>query len=535
MNKSMSTKDTSMLSLAVPIFISGVIVGASWPRLSSMFSSVFNPTNVSNDDDDDNDIQNVKAITLSKRLKYFCPAQSISYKNTNPLMAMTTFMQHVIDDQGIKYLDTRNNVGHVGWQHPHIVKAVQEQTSRCNANSRYLHPKRTLLAEKLLSHFPTSKEWCVFFVNSGSEANDLALRLARTHTKNYDAIVVDRAYHGHTQATLALSPYKYEHQGGEAYQEDWVHKVICPDMYRGKYCHLSPTDAAIEYAKDVKRACSVSKNLAAFFIESGMSVAGVILPPPGYLQACYKYVRQAGGVCIADEVQTGFGRFGTTFWGFEQQNVIPDIVTMGKPFGNGFPLAAVVCTKDIATSFTNGLEYFNTFGGNPVACAAGLAVLEIIEAEKLQSHAFEVGTHLKNRLQLLQQSQQEQEQEQEQEEEQDTTSASSSSLGSSASQCGTKIYIGDVRGSGLFLGIELVRDKMSKIPATAETSILCSRLKEAPYRMLTSIDGRHDNVIVIKPPMCFTIDDANRLVDAMIELLPTITEEDVVKCEHTPT
>ena len=148
--------------------------------------------------------------------------------------------------------------------------------------------------------------------------------------------------------------------------------------------------AAIEYANDIKKACNESKNVAAFFIESGMSVAGVILPPPDYLKQCYAHVRQAGGVCIADEVQTGFGRFGKSFWGFQQQNVIPDIVTMGKPFGNGFPLAAVVCRKEIATSFTNGLEYFNTFGGNPVACAAGLAVLEVIEKKKLQQHALNV-------------------------------------------------------------------------------------------------------------------------------------------------
>jgi len=213
-------------------------------------------------------------------------------------------MQHVVDDQGTQFLDTRNNVGHVGWQHPHVVRAIQKQASLCNANSRYLHPKRALLAEKLLAHFPKAKEWCVFFVNSGSEANDLALRLARTHTKNYDAIVVDRAYHGHTQATLALSPYKYEHVGGESYQEDWVQKVICPDTYRGKYCDLEPKQAAIEYAKDVQRACSRSnEKIAAFFIESGMSVAGVILPPPGYLKACYEHVRKEGGVCIADEVQ----------------------------------------------------------------------------------------------------------------------------------------------------------------------------------------------------------------------------------------
>ena len=512
----MNSTDTNLTYLSV--LLTGVIIGANYQRIISFLRPITTTTTTTS-------APTLKQTTLRQRLKHFCNAQSISYQNTEPLMALQTSMQYVIDDQGTKFLDSRNNVGHVGWQHPQVVRAIQEQTALCNANSRYLHPKRGMLAEKLLSHFPA--ELCVvFFVNSGSEANDLALRLARTHTTHHDAIVVDRAYHGHSNATLALSPYKYEHTGGEMYRAEWVYKVACPDMYRGEFSQLQPTQAAIEYAKEIKQACQESntagKKIAAFFIESGMSVAGVILPPPTYLKECYAHVRKAGGVCIADEVQTGFGRFGSSYWGFQQQNVVPDIVTIGKPFGNGFPLAAVVCSQKIADSFTNGLEYFNTFGGNPVACAAGLAVLNVIESEKLQQHALVVGKHFKQRLKEM----------------------GAQSMGAhpgGEGGGGVKVeveeegmFIGDVRGCGLFIGIEFVRNRTTKEPATAETSILCSRLKSIS-NILTSIDGRYNNVIVIKPPMCFTVEDADRLMDAMVAIVPTITKGDVATFVHTPT
>ena len=474
----------------------GALVGYHWPQICRSVASWTRREDESS-----------KARTLNRRLQYFCDAQSISYRNTDPLMAMKMSMQYVYDDQGQAYLDTRNNVGHVGWSHPHVVRAVQAQTALCNSNSRYLHPKRTALAEKLLSHFPEELS-VVFFVNSGSEANDLALRLARAHTGNHGAVVVDHAYHGHTVATMSLSPYKYEHVGGEAYQVPWVKKAMCPCMYRGQHRDLPVREAAEAYAEDVRRACAESEDgkVAAFFIESGMSVAGVILPPPGYLAACYQHVRAAGGVCVADEVQTGFGRFGESFWGFEQQRVVPDIVTVGKPFGNGFPLAAVVTTPAIARSFTNGLEYFNTFGGNPVACAAGLAVLETIEREGLQEHAKNIGRHFYRKVRSIM-----------------------ADPSSPASR-----FFGDIRGSGLFLGIELVKSQDTRDPATMETSILCSRLK-AEHKILTSIDGPMNNVLVIKPPMCFSIADADRLLDAMVTILPTIDAAATSAYVHTPT
>jgi ethanolamine-phosphate phospho-lyase len=468
------------------------------------------------EEEEKEEIEEEKERVLRVRKRTSCGAQSISYENSDPFMAMRGEMQYLYDEKNIAYLDTRNNVGHVGWQHPKWCKAVRDQLETFNANSRYIHPRRAELAQKLLAKFP-SKLCKVFFVNSGSEANDLALRLAKTHTKHQDVICVERGYHGHTMATLAvcrnyfclslthsltyaptqISPYKTHMKG---ISNDWVHTVSCPDMFRGAYAHLNEKDAAEKYANQVREACKKSQNIAAFFVESGMSVAGVILPPQGYLKQCYSYVHKAGGVCIADEVQVGFGRFGTSFWGFEQQNVVPDIVTMGKPFGNGFPLAAVVTTEEISRSFENGVEYFNTFGGNPVSLAAGIAVLDIIEKEKLQDRAKACGDYIQEQLKLMMKHEK---------------------------------RIGDVRGSGLFIGIEFVKST-NREPNTALTSILCSRLKNR-HNILTSIDGFFDNVIVIKPPMCFNVNNADFFLEKMRVELSNITEKDLKSYTHTPT
>eukprot|EP01052_Picozoa_sp_SAG31_P006541 SAG31_NODE_302_length_18087_cov_97.056982_5_plen_278_part_00 len=277
--------------------------------------------------------------------------------------------------------------------------------------------------------------------------------------------------------------------------------MICPDAYRG--VHRGAEGTGPKYAEYVAEACATAGGkVAGFFVESGMSVAGVILPPAGYLENAYAHVRAAGGVTIADEVQVGFGRFGTSFWGFEQQGVVPDIVTMGKPFGNGMPLAAVVTSAKIADSFHNGLEYFNTFGGNPVCAAAGLAVLETIEEDQLQKHALEVGAQLIAGLQNL---------------------------------AKKHPIIGDVRGSGLFLGIEFVEDLVTLKPAAAETSFVVSELKDA-HRILTSIDGPFDNVIVMKPPMCFSSENAIQFLAALDDVLMRMpTSAELAKIGHTPT
>jgi len=404
---------------------------------------------------------------------------------------------YLYDEKGVQYLDTRNNVCHVGHAHPNVAAAVSSQVSVLNTNSRYLHQNVAELSQRLLATFPPELS-VVFFVNSGSEANDLALRLARCHTGNRDVVVVDDAYHGHTASVIDISPYKYLHKGGNG-KPDWVHQVTCPNVYRGP--HRGP-HAGPKYAEEVKKATQQAQNgkVAAFFVESGMSVAGVILPPEGYLSSSYAHVRAAGGVCVADEVQVGFGRLGEHFWGFQHQGVVPDIVTMGKPFGNGMPLAAVVTTKAVSDSFNNGLEYFNTFGGNPVCAAAGLAVMKTLQDEGLQERAASTGRYLRDALWAL---------------------ARKHSL------------VGDIRGQGLFVGVEFVRNRTTLEPATQETGIICSRLKDE-YKILTSIDGPSDSVMVFKPPMVFGPAEVDKTIAAMDTVLSTLGVVDK-NAERTPT
>jgi ethanolamine-phosphate phospho-lyase len=395
-----------------------------------------------------------------------------------------------MDETGTSYLDTRNNVAHVGHGNPHVVQSVQSQLSTLNTNTRYLHPNVVELAKRLCGKLPDPLE-VVVFVNSGSEANDLALRLARACTKSRNTIVVDGAYHGHTLSVLEISPYKYEHSqefsltpnGKYSTPGRHIWKVPCPDTYRGQ--HRNAEDAGEKYAAYVEEACQFYKesgeSVGAFVVEGGMSIAGVILPPKNYLRKSTEAVRAAGGVYIADEVQTGFGRLGSCYWAFEHgnQGVVPDIVTVGKPFGNGMPLGAVVTTQRIATAFQEmGVEYFNTFGGNPVCAAAGLAVLDVLENEGLQERALTVGNYLQSLFRQLQD---------------------------------RLDLIGDVRGSGLFIGIELVRDRETREPAAPETSFICSQLKEK-YKILSSIDGFNDNVLVVKPPLVFSTIDADYFV-----------------------
>ena len=443
----------------------------------------------------------LKARLLAMRRRDFCPAQSISYANTDPLLVVEGTGATLTDETGRRFLDTRNNVCHVGHAHPAVAAAVAQQVAVLNTNTRYLHMNVCGLARKLLDTMPAPlRDGVVFFVNSGSEANDLAVRLARTATGHERCVVVDHAYHGHTITALGLSPYKYEHRSfaGRG-QPSWVTKCAAPDVYRGAH---RGADAAERYAKSVEEACAAG-DVAAFFIESGMSVAGVILPPPGYLARCYAAVRGAGGVCVADEVQTGLGRFGECWWGFEQQGVVPDIVTMGKPIGNGMPLAAVVCTRALSEAFSQGPEYFNTFGGNPVCTAAGLAVLETIAREDLRGNAVRVGAALRRLLAAL-----------------------------AATDDG--VLIGDVRGCGLFVGIDLVLDRQSRAPAPKQTSRLCSALKDN-HRILTSIDGPHDNVLVLKPPLCFSEANAATLIAAMRVELKAMRGLDLSATTHTPT
>ena len=417
------------------------------------------------------------------RSRHVAPSLSLSYDK--PLHIVRGSGQYLFDDSGVTYLDCVNNVCHVGHCHPHVVAAATDQMGLLNTNTRYLHENIVRYARRLTATLPDQLEVC-FLVNSGSEANDLALRMARNFTNRHDVVVLDHAYHGHVSSMIELSPYKFDHRGGTG-KPDHVHVLAAPDGYRGEFKLSNPACGSLfaEQAKEViDSVTSWRREIGAFFAESLMGCGGQLPLPEGYLSEVYKTIRAAGGVCVADEVQVGFGRVGTHFWGFEQQQVVPDIVTMGKPIGNGHPLAALVTTREIAEAFHNGMEYFNTFGGNPVSCAVGLAVLEVIEGEGLQGHALEIGNWLiENLLPLKEEFQ----------------------------------SVGDVRGSGLFLGIELVSDHETLEPATELAHSVVQRMRER--RILLSTDGPLENVIKFKPPMVFSMADAERLVMTLRETL----------------
>lgn len=424
-----------------------------------------------------------KEEILRLRRTYLGPTLSIAYRK--PLKIVRGFRQFLYDENGQPYLDAVNNVAHVGHCHPRVVQAGRVQMAILNTNTRYLHDYIVEYALRLAEKLPHSLR-VFYFVSSGSEANDLALRLAWTHTKRRDLLVVDGAYHGNLSSLIDISPYKFDGPGGQGAPAH-VHKVPTPDGYRGLHKGRGMETGAL-YARAVQKTIEEieekGRGVAAFICESLMSCAGQIVYPEGYLAEAFAFVRKAGGVCIADEVQVGFGRVGSHFWGFETQGVTPDIVTMGKPIGNGHPLAAVVTTPEIAASFDTGMEYFNTYGGNPVSCAIGLAVLDVLEEEGLQANALAVGDYLKSGLIELKKA---------------------------------FSLIGDVRGLGLFLGVELVRDPLTLLPATEESAYIVERMRERG--VLVSPDGPYRNVIKIKPPLVFTRADADFLVDNLAEIL----------------
>ncbi|MCI0605719.1 aminotransferase class III-fold pyridoxal phosphate-dependent enzyme [bacterium] len=413
--------------------------------------------------------QRETAKILSRRKEHISSSLSISYRS--PLQIIRGKGQFLFDENGRAYLDCVNNVCHVGHAQPRVVEAAQKQMSALNTNTRYLHKNLVEYAERLCATLPEPLKIC-FFVCSGSEANDLALRLARVYTGNQSTIVVEGAYHGNLSSLIEISPYKFDGPGGSG-APPFVRKVVMPDLYRGSFRYGDP-EAGEKYAEDVR---AMAQPGSTFIVESALGCGGQIILPAHYLEHAFQHVREKDGVCIVDEVQVGFGRVGSHFWCFETQNVVPDIVTMGKPIGNGHPLAAVVTTSKIAAAFENGMEYFNTFGGNPVSCAIGLSVLDVMEEENLQAHALETGGYLKAGLQSLTQK---------------------------------HALIGDVRGLGLFLGIEFVKDRTTLTPAPQEASYIVERMKERG--ILLSTDGAYHNVIKIKPPMVFTREDADWLV-----------------------
>jgi 4-aminobutyrate aminotransferase-like enzyme len=426
--------------------------------------------------------QRSNADILRLRRQVLNPTLSVSYNE--PLKIVRGEGIHLYDQYGQPYLDMVNNVCHVGHCHPHVVAAGQAQMAQLNTNTRYLHDNIVEYALRLTATLPAALS-VVFLTNSGTEANDLALRLARAHARAQGVIVVDHAYHGHSPSMVELSPYKFNGKGGQG-QASHVGVVAMPDVYRGPF--REPSEAGRQYGALLQPAIESLRRhdiaTAAFYCESLLGCGGQIVLPEGYLAEAYAAVRAAGGVCLADEVQVGFGRVGEHFWAFERQGVVPDIVTMGKPMGNGHPMGAVVTTPEIAASFVNGMEYFNTFGGNPVSCAIALAVLDVIADEKLQENARRVGGFLLDGLRELQQ---------------------------------RHDAIGDVRGCGLFLGVELVRDRAARTPDRPKAKAVVEAMKAR--HVLLSTEGPDDNVLKIKPPIVFSQANAEEFLDKLDQVL----------------
>ena len=413
---------------------------------------------------------------VEKRSSLFSSSLYTHYEA--PVVLENAAFQYMYDRDGRTYLDCVNNVCQWGHCHPIIVRAGQRQMARLNTNSRYVYEQMSNYAERLLATFPGPLD-TVFFVNSGSEANDLAARLARAFTGHNDLIVVDRAYHGNSSLATDISPNRIDRPGRHGLPEH-VRKTECPDLYRGKFRDDDP-DALNKYLGDltnvVRDMVAQGRSPAAFFAESLVGTGGQIVYPDGYLDGVYRSVRGAGGICIADEVQVGFGRTGNQMWCFEAQGVVPDIVTMGKPMGNGHPMAAVVTRREIAQAFDNGVTYFNTFGGNPVSCAIGLATLDVLENECLMENTVIMGARLKDGLIRLQKSHHQ---------------------------------IGDVRGLGLYIGVEIVTDPTKRTPDARLAKQIIEAMKAK--NILLNTNGYDNNIIKIKPPLIVDERDIDRIL-----------------------
>lgn len=425
-----------------------------------------------------------KQAILKGRHDHFGGNLSLTYDD--PVMLVRGWKHHLFDEWGRPYLDAYNNVPHVGHAHPRIQAVAADQLRRMNSNTRYLHPAQTAFADKLLSKLPDHLSVC-FFVNSGTEANELALRLARAHTGAKGIVTPDHGYHGNTNAAVAISAYKFNKPGGIG-QADWVELVEVADEYRGSFRRDDP-DRARKYADLVDPAIAAlqdrGQGVAGFIAETFPSVGGQIIPPIGYLPAVYEKIRAAGGVCIADEVQTGLGRLGAYYFGFEHQGALPDIVVMGKPIGNGHPLGVLVTTKEIAQSFDNGIEFFSTFGGSTLSCRIGKEVLDIVDDEGLQDNARAMGVRLMDGLRQI---------------EDEFT------------------CVGDVRGMGLFLGVELIN------PDGSEGTEICKYVKNRmrDHRILIGSEGPKDNILKIRPPLTIEADDVDMILWALRDVLAEV-------------
>ena len=450
-----------------------------WRDLCPNPNLLFKATNLENNKQDtDDELIKFRDENLGKSLK-------LHYDN--PIHIVRGEGVYLIDKFGKKYLDTVNNVAHVGHENESVVSEGQSQMSVLNTNSRYLHKNINELSKELLDTLPKELS-VVHFVNSGSEANELAIRMMKSHTGENDIIVSEHGYHGNTNVCVDISSYKFDGKGGKGAPEN-THVISMPTEFNGKYKgqniidgYLGEVESCIENIKSKKR------GLGGFIIEPIISCGGQVELPQGFLKKSYEIIRKNGGVCISDEVQVGCGRLGKSFWGFQLHDVIPDIITIGKPLGNGHPIGAVVCTKEIAQSFANGMEFFNTFGGNPVSCSIGTKVLRVIKDQNLQENSKIVGNYFKEVLKKL-----------------------------------SKEFdiIGDVRGQGLFLGIEFIDQNMNALHQ--ETKYIVNRLKE--FGILANLDGPKNNVIKIKPPLTFCKDNC----DKFIFYIRKILNEDFLK------
>lgn len=416
---------------------------------------------------------------IARRQKLLGPAYRLFY--ANPVHLVRGEGVWLYDPDGNAYLDVYNNVASVGHCHPHVVAALARQASVLNTHTRYLNPVILDYAEKLLGHFPEELSH-VMFTCTGSEANDLAYRVARSYTGGEGFIVTRLAYHGVTVAISEMSPSLGQHitLGRN------IRTVPAPDLYRGG------EGVAERFAADVRAAIADLEasgiRPAALLVDTIFSSDGVFADPAGFLAPAVAAIREAGGLFIADEVQPGFGRTGEAMWGFQRHGLVPDIVTMGKPMGNGHPIAAMVSQPHILQRFGEATRYFNTFGGNPVSCAVGQAVLEVIEGEGLVRNAHDTGAFLRDGLRDLAKRHE---------------------------------IIGDVRGAGLFVGVELVTDRARKTPASAETARLVNGLRDR--RVLISAAGPDANVLKIRPPLVFRQEHAERFLEAMEAVLREIS------------
>ena len=405
-----------------------------------------------------------------RRKEYFTSGLSLSY--SEPIYMSAAAFQYMYDEDGNTYLDAYNNIPIVGHSHPSISRKISRQVRTLNTNTRYHYEQLTNYASNLLKHFPKSLNK-LFFVNSGSAASDLAIRLASTHTRRKDLFVLEDGYHGNTQIGIDISPYKHDNKGGPGKAEH-IHHFPLPKEFNNTRSSQQMTFDAIARIDDLSKQ---GINPAAFIAEPISGCGGQVPLPENYLASIFPKIKAEGGLCIVDEVQVGFGRLGSWFWGFEMLKVIPDIVILGKPIGNGHPMAAVVCSESVADSFNNGMEFFSSFGGNPVSCLIGNEVLNILDRENLQDHAREVGAYWKMELYKLKE---------------------------------RHPQLADIRGEGLFLGIEIIIDNQ---PATQLAADIKNKMKEA--FILTSTDGKHNNVIKMKPPLCFNKENVDHFCSTL--------------------